>query len=116
MVAGRSLEKESEKESMGNYQKLAALPANWSHSVFKENQPEDKAPFKWSGKQPPPAIGAAISVSMNGLGIGVVKGYFVEESWLGLLIELKKPPAWWLKQNANNPDRLAHIFGAEIRE
>jgi hypothetical protein len=100
--------------SKSNYQEFKALPQGWSFSNFIEGQPVDPSPYKWSGKQAPPAIGDAVQVSMNGLGVGVVKGYFAEAGWLGLLVKLAAPPAWWLKQNKGNEDRLAHIFGTEL--
>lgn len=76
--------------------------------------PANAAPGKvlWGGKHEPPAIGSKVRVTMNGLGRGTVRGYFVECDWLGLLVELHNPPQWWAKQNPQRP--LAHIFGIEF--
>ena len=73
-------------------------------------------PFKWSGKTQPPELGASVHVTMNNLGPGTIKGYFIEEGWLGVLIELRNPPDWWKKQNAKEPQRQAYIFGTELRD
>jgi hypothetical protein len=99
---------------MSNYQEFDALPESWSHGQFIEGQPVDPSLYKWSGKNQPPAIGAEVKVYMNGLGSGIVKRYFAEAGWLGVKIELQSPPDWWLKQNAKDPKRLAHIFGMEL--
>jgi hypothetical protein len=72
------------------------------------------APVKWSNDLPPPAIGTKVHVTMNRLGTGVVRGYFVECGWLGLLVEFLNPPEWYVKQNSHsNP--LGHVFGAEFQ-
>jgi hypothetical protein len=68
----------------------------------------------WSGKEAPPAPGTPIRVTMNGLGLGTVQGYFVEYGYLGLLVRLVDPPKWWRLQNANDLSRLAHVFGIEF--
>jgi hypothetical protein len=110
---------ETRKREMSKYQEFDVLPVGVSHEVFVEGRKVSESPYKWSGKEAPPAIGAEVKVTMNGLGPGVVKGYFAEESWLGVLVELKSPPDWWLKQNAaalaKGEKRLAHIFGMEVK-
>lgn len=45
--------------------------------------------LEWSGKQAPPRIGDAVHVYMNGLGPGIVTGYFEDEGFLGVSVEVK---------------------------
>lgn len=102
------------------YTKHDTLPA---YELARWDDPKDAMPSNrgtttlplWGNKDtPPPAIGARIQVTMNNLGPGTVRGYFVEGGWLGLLVEFHNPPAWWVKQNAPNRP-LGHIFGIEFK-
>ena len=72
----------------------------------------------WSSLGPLPRIGTRVRVTMNGLGPGIVRGYFTESGWLGLHVELTAPPAWWVKQvteaKRTGKRRWAHIFGVEF--
>jgi len=105
---------------MHGYQTMTELPAyevaRWDDP--KVAQPSNAAPGKvlWGVKQMPPAIGTMVRVTMNGLGQGTVRGYFVECDWLGLLVELHNPPKWWREQNKADPKRLAHVFGIEFKQ
>lgn len=67
---------------------------------------------RWSGTQPPPAVGNVVFVNMNGFGWCRVNGYFIEVDFLGLYCQPEVPPKWWLKQNPERRDCM--IFGAEI--
>lgn len=67
--------------------------------------------IKWSGEQPPPAVGSYINVPMNRLGRARVEGYFEDCGWLGLKVRYIDPPAWFTKQNGTT---AGHVFGAEI--
>jgi len=71
--------------------------------------------LRWSGKEPPPLIGARVAVPMNSLGAGVVLTYFFEYGWLGVTVLLDEAtrPDWHRKQRGS--DRRAHVFGNEIR-
>lgn len=73
-----------------------------------------EAPVKWGGKEPPPAIGAEIVVTINRCGPAVVTGYFVEDGWLGLRCKLHNPPEWFVKQNKGDPN--GRVFGPEFRQ
>lgn len=70
----------------------------------------------WSGAgslATPPAVGSRVVVAFNGFGAGVVRGYFVESGYLGVIVECDKRPAWHIKQNGDaNP--YPHAFGAEL--
>lgn len=68
---------------------------------------------KWINSAPPPAVGTDVIILFNGLGRGTVKGYFVEENYLGLLVQIHNKPDWYVKQNG--PDRLGHVFGPEFK-
>lgn len=94
------------------YRTMGAIPgyvtAKWGDGELINRD----AAIKWGGVEPPPPIGTEITVNFNGLGPATVKGYFVEVGWLGLLVRLRKPPAWWAQQNPTRP--LAHVFGPEF--
>jgi len=76
-----------------------------------EDVPADKA--KWSGQDAPPNLGDRVVVTMNGLGPGIVKGFFVSSGYLGVGVQLDSPPAWYTEQNKGNP--VARVYGAEVR-
>lgn len=67
---------------------------------------------KWSGKQPPPAIGDRVVVNFNGFGPATVLDYFVEAGWLGVEVKLDKQPEWHRKQNGRQT--CIKVFGLEI--
>jgi hypothetical protein len=69
----------------------------------------------WSGKVNVPIIGAQVEINVNGIGRGAVKGYFGQDGYLGVIVELSDPPEWFVKQNAKqNGGNLCYCFGAEI--
>jgi hypothetical protein len=77
------------------------------------DQPGDAA--QWSGVEnyaTPPAIGARVRVGVNGLGFGVVTGYYVEEGFLGVTVMLESPPA----HREGLRSKPCHTFGAELRD
>jgi len=74
----------------------------------------NKDVLKWSNKNPVPAIGDVVEVSINKLGAAVVKGYFEESGWLGLIVDLVDAPDWHKRQNGNDP--RGHVFGAELKD
>lgn len=83
--------------------------------VTAEQWPEwsKQAGPKWSGKEPPPAVGARVLVRMNALGHGRVVGYFIEHGWLGVQVEnLENRPEWHVRQNGERSYCL--VFGNEI--
>jgi len=67
----------------------------------------------WSAKTLP-AIGDKVDVLINGLGMGTVESYFIENEWLGVTVRLDHQPEWHKKQRPNNP--IAMVFGFEIQE
>jgi hypothetical protein len=77
-----------------------------------KDAPEGKA--KWSGKGEPPKLGSRVVVTMNGLGPGEVRGFFVQGGYLGIGVKLDSPPHWYKYQNKGNP--IARVFGAEVRQ
>lgn len=103
----------------GNYRTFTECPSYEQVERDPSGMPRNQAPGRtlWGGEAPPPAIGTRIRVTMNSLGPGTVRGYFIEYDWLGLLVELHDPPEWWIKQNGTYPrhTRLAHIFGIEFK-
>ena len=99
---------------MSNYRKYKELPKGWINYIPKDGEEPPEAP-KWSGEKEPPPVGAKINVRINGVGPGIVKGYFVEYGWLGVLHDVLDPPAWWIKQNVVDGKKpLGHAFGVEI--
>jgi hypothetical protein len=99
-----------------HYAEHDTLPA-WTQAVWEgDTVVNANDPCKWSGKNPPPAIGERIKVSMNRLGWGRVAKYFVEHGWLGVLVKFEDPPKWYVTQNKERGgrDALGHIYGMEI--
>jgi hypothetical protein len=82
---------------------------------FAEIDEALKSNPKWSSNGPIPAIDSEVDLDVNGLGKGVVKGFFTEAGWLGVLCELLDPPEWWIKQTAKHEDKVCHVFGLELK-
>lgn len=88
-----------------------ALP-NWKPYPV---QPGDRRRCaKWSGKGEPPVIGDHVTVSVNGIGVALVEGYFTEYGFLGLHVRPLRPPKWYVEQNGR--DATCYVFGAELNE
>ena len=56
----------------------------------------------WSGAGQLPDIGDEVEVKINGIGPALVVGYFIENGWVGVLVEMADPPEWMVRQNGNN--------------
>ena len=69
---------------------------------------------QWISRKAIPAVGETINVRINSIGASVVKKYFVEHGFLGLLVQPLNPPAWYIKQNG--ADEPCHVFPAEVEE
>lgn len=99
-----------------NYHEFTALPVwtapQWAGKGATHRIVNDSDPYKWSGRNAPPAIGAHVKVFMNRLGTGTVVGYFAEYGWLGVLVKPDKPPKWWRQQNPNATEY--HTFGLDL--
>lgn len=67
----------------------------------------------WYGDGAPPAIGALVKITINGIGLAKVVGYFIEGGYLGVLNQPLDPPAWYVKQNNGNV--VGGAFGPEIK-
>jgi len=98
---------------MSNYAEFTTLPA-YEQAVFVNRKaiPSSTGLPRWSGTNPPPALGLFVDVRTNGVGPAEVVGYFVEIGWLGLLVKPLSPPTWFIEQNGYNA--TGHVFGAEI--
>jgi len=99
------------------YKRFETVPV-WAVPVWineKEGKVQKSDLPLWSGNGLPPDVGTRIKITMNAIGFGTVKGYFVEHGWLGLLVEPEAPPKWWREQNKGECDRLCHIFGIEFK-
>lgn len=78
----------------------------------------------WSASFPLPRIGDRIVITMNGIGPAIVKGYFSEHGYLGVMTRALKPPAWLRKQRKDEAKRtdmpqwwrdgIGCEFGSEI--
>jgi hypothetical protein len=69
-------------------------------------------PCKWGGDGAPPDVGSRVIVRVNKIGAGKVLGYFLEEGFLGVLVQPDNAPDWYRKQNGGNVP--CHVFGAEL--
>jgi hypothetical protein len=77
----------------------------------------DGAEYKYSVHPRLPEIGERINIHMNGIGQAIVKGYFHEHDWVGVLAKPLKPPKWYVEQNKRYKGVLrdcAGVFGAEF--
>jgi len=102
-----------------NYSEFNTLPVDWTRAVWNgegagRKLANDAHPFKWSGENDPPAIGAKVTIYMNKFGTGTVTGYFVEYGWLGVLVKLDSPPKWYFEQNDGKIPLVAHFFGIDL--
>ncbi|MHB8618426.1 MAG: hypothetical protein ACYDAG_02465 [Chloroflexota bacterium] len=91
---------------------LTVLPGSIAARTSENAQ--DQSVLKWSGAFPIPSLGQRIIVKLNALGHGTVRGYFHEHGYVGVAVELDRPPEWYIKQNG--PQYQALVFGAEIKE
>lgn len=73
-------------------------------------------PLRWSAKTPPPALGRRVNAGH--FGWGTIRGYFLEHGYLGVEVELEKPPAWLVKQwrAKGKGGNLARLFGIDLAE
>lgn len=82
-----------------------------------DGNPGKPAIGQWSGKgalATPPAVGSRVVINFNQFGAGVVKGYFVEDCYLGVIVECDNRPAWHVKQ-CGDAHPFPYVFGAELR-
>ena len=100
-----------------NYYGLTVPPADLL-IVKTEADRNNEAAVKWSGSTPPPARGTRVNIQMNNLGPGIVLGYFIEHGWLGVHVQLTKPPLWFRRQEKEARRRFypgqALVFGVEL--
>jgi hypothetical protein len=75
--------------------------------------------MRWSGKMPLPKIGDRVNITMNSIGYGEVKGYFVSVTdrgvYLGVMVLPENPPDWHKRQVARAiaEDARARRIGPE---
>lgn len=71
---------------------------------------------QWSGKSEIPPVGSTVQVQHSEWGQVTVKGYVVEDGFLGVVAEPKDPPQWWLDQKKRNRQRHRNVtyFGNEF--
>jgi hypothetical protein len=70
--------------------------------------------LNWISTKAIPQIGAEVCVKVNSIGRSIVKKYFVEHGFIGLLVQPLSPPDWYIKQNGT--DEPCHVFPAECLE
>jgi hypothetical protein len=95
---------------------LIAVTTPYGNYGLRE-APELNKTQRWSGAMPLPAIGDRVVVCFNGFGKGTVRGYLLEDGWVGVYVEPDEPPTWWDKQNMAEHKRLRQCcmaFGAEL--
>lgn len=98
-------------------QGLTELPP-WQPGGGVETQPGEV--LRWSGLGAPPAIGARVTVRMNGFGPGVVVAYFHAYGYLGVEVKCDRLPTWYVKQESGAGKsgiiRNPHVYGTELSE
>jgi hypothetical protein len=70
--------------------------------------------LQWVCNKPLPKAGDEVHVKVNGIGRSVVKKYFVEHGFIGLIVQPQNPPTWYIEQNG--VDESCHVFPAECLE
>jgi len=70
--------------------------------------------LQWVAKKPLPNVGEELNVRVNGIGRSVVKKYFVEHGFVGMIVQPQNPPTWYIEQNG--ADEPCHVFPAECTE
>ena len=68
----------------------------------------------WVSTKAIPAIGTKLNVKINGIGESIVKKFFVEYGFIGMVVQPIDPPAWYIKQNG--ADEPCHVYPAETEE
>lgn len=93
--------------------------ASGKKNIYGLTSPQEGS--TWSGTIPVPARGDYVFVTMNNVGHGMVRGYFIEQGpdkcYLGIYVEPDFPPEWWLDQNDRDPDgprQCCMAFGSEV--
>lgn len=95
--------------------RMRKLP-EWQYNSTPATNAVPGETLRWSGKTPPPAIGARVNAGQ--FGHGVVAGYFCEYGYLGIEVKLETPPAWLVEQRRRAGKRLglARLFGVDLAE
>ena len=88
--------------------------SDYKYTEFENLQDALKHNPKWSGKFRKPEVGETVKINFNNFDLAIVKKYFIECGWLGMICECVNPPEWFLKQNEGNVP--AHFFGIDIQE
>ena len=70
--------------------------------------------LQWVCNKPLPKAGDEVHVKINGIGRSVVKKYFVEHGFIGLIVQPQNPPTWYIEQNGVGES--CHVFPAECLE
>ena len=86
---------------MSDYKEYAVLPeyifGECIEDKFGHKMPRvQEGKLNWYHPNPPPMIGTMVTAGR--CGAGKVTGYFSEDAYLGLLVEIDKPSDWFLKQ------------------
>lgn len=68
----------------------------------------------WVSTKAIPVIGSKLNVKINGIGEAIVKKYFVEHGFIGMIVQPLNPPSWYVNQNG--ADEPCHVFPAECTE
>lgn len=92
-------------------QELSELPS-FQHATFGGGEPPTALP-KWTGMDHPPKVGAIVNLKVNQIGPAAVRGYFLEDGWLGLKVFPLDPPDWYVRQNGLDKP-LAFVSGKDV--
>lgn len=76
----------------------------------------------WASDKPIPSKGDEVCVNINSVGRSIVMGLFVENGYIGLIVQPTNPPDWYKNQNPSTSDSAlydwgeGHFFPSEILE
>lgn len=70
----------------------------------------------WTGEAPIPGVGSDVPIAHSNWGTVKVKGYTVEDGFLGVVAEPLNPPQWWLDQKKKHGQRHRNVvfFGVDV--
>ena len=100
--------------SKATYRVMSKIPTHVRYIARSGARPsEHPVETKWSHpSMDVPALDTLIYVRINQVGLARVTSYFVEDGYLGVMVQPIAPPEWYVKQNGRHAP--AHFFGSEV--
>lgn len=98
--------------------KATGEPGTGKHAEHAVYLTEGGERLFWSAPFPLPEVGDNVTITMNRIGPAIVKGYFSQGAYVGVMTFATEPPKWLRDQqrdvNANDPDWVKQGIGCEF--